>query len=132
MNRLYLLVLALVVAAVPALADPPKAPVNRNVRYGLPGEAKDDPDSKEAFLISRPQYVMSYNDKRRTANWVCWQLVAKDIGKTARGAFEPDKGLPKEFARSPPGTTPAAGSTAATCAPRRTAPTPRRTTTRCS
>src|SRR5882757_8967466 len=98
MNRLYLLLFALLIAAVPALADPPKELKNRNVRYGLPGEAKDDPDSKEAFLIDRSQYVLSYNDKHRTANWVCWQLVAKDIGKTARGAFEPDKGLPKGFA----------------------------------
>jgi endonuclease G len=97
MTRLSLLVLALVVAAVPAVADPPKPPANRNIRYGMPGEAKADPASKEAFLIERPQYVLSYNDKHKTPNWVAWQLVAKDIGKTARGAFEPDKGLPKGF-----------------------------------
>ena len=98
MNRLSLLLLALVVAAVPACADPPKPPANRNVRYGPPGEAKDDPASKDAFLIERSQYVLSYNDKHKTANWVCWQLVARDIGKTARGAFAPDKDLPKGFA----------------------------------
>ena len=93
MTRATLLVLALFVAVVGA-ADPPKAPANRNVRYGTPGEAKDDPAHKEAFLIDRPQYVMSYNDKTKTANWVCWQLVAKDIGRTARGEFHPDKALP--------------------------------------
>ena len=102
MNRLSLLALALVVAAVPALADPPKPPANRNARYGLPGEATDDPASKEAFLIERAQYVLSYNDKRKTANWVCWHLVARDIGKTARGAFAPDKELPKGFAHVTP------------------------------
>ncbi len=100
MTRLFLLLFALVVAALPAIADnPPKAPKNRNVRYGLPGEAKDDPASKEAFLIDRPQYVLSYNDKTRTANWACWQLTSKDIGRVARGAFEPDKDLPKGFAQ---------------------------------
>ena len=43
-------------------------------------EAKADPASKEAYLIERPQYVMSYNDKKKTVNWVCWQLVKKDVG----------------------------------------------------
>ena len=97
MTRLALLVLALSVALVGA-ADPPKAPANRNIRYGMPGEAKADPASTTAFLIDRPQYVQSYNDKTKTANWACWQLVAKDIGRVARGSFEADKGLPKEFA----------------------------------
>lgn len=97
MKRTVFLLFTLGVAALPALADPPKPPANRNIRYGMPGEAKDDPASKEAFLIDRPQYVLSYNDKRKTANWACWQLVSKDIGKTARGAFEADKGLPKDF-----------------------------------
>ena len=99
MNRVCVLVLALA-AALPAVAEPPKPPVNRNIRFGMPGAAKADPDSKDAFLIARPQYVLSYNDKRKTANWACWQLVAKDIGNTQRAAaFEPDKGLPKGFAQ---------------------------------
>jgi endonuclease G, mitochondrial len=98
MTRLALLVLALSVALVSA-ADPPKAPANRNIRYGMPGEAKADPDSNTAFLIDRPQYVLSYNDKTKTANWACWQLVKGDIGRTARGEFHPDKALPKDFTR---------------------------------
>jgi endonuclease G len=97
-SRLLPLVLALLVAALPAGAEPPKAPKNRNIRYGMPGAARDDPASKEAFLIERPQYVISYNDRHKTPNWVCWQLVARDIGRTTRGTFEPDKGLPKGFA----------------------------------
>ncbi len=77
----------------------PKTSANRNIRYGMPGEAKADPASKEAYLIDRPQYVLSYNDKRKTANWVSWQLTAKDVGRISRGAFEEDPDLPKEFAR---------------------------------
>jgi endonuclease G, mitochondrial len=96
MTRVALFALALFVAGAGA-SDPPKTPANRNVRYGMPGEAKDDPASKEAFLIDRPQYVMSYNDKHKTANWVCWQLVKADIGRTARGEFKADKDLPKDF-----------------------------------
>lgn len=96
MTRFALLVLALSAALVSA-ADPPKPPTNRNIRYGMPGEAKADPDSPNAYLIERPQYVLSYNDKTKISNWACWQLVKNDIGRTARGAFAVDKGLPKEF-----------------------------------
>lgn len=97
MNRLVLLFLALGAAAPLAPAQPPKPLTNRNIRFGMPGEAKPDPANKEAFLIERPQYVISYNDKRKTANWACWQLTKKDIGKVTRGSFEADKGLPKDF-----------------------------------
>lgn len=97
MNRFALLLIALGLAVLPTVAQPPKLLPNRNVRFGMPGEAKADPESKEAFLIDRPQYAISYNDKRKTANWACWQLVKKDIGKVSRGSFEADKGLPKEF-----------------------------------
>lgn len=86
--------------ALPADAQPPKPLPNRNVRYGMPGEAKADAEnSKDAFLIERPQYVLSYSDKRKSANWVAWQLVAKDVGKVARGSFEEDPDLPKGFQR---------------------------------
>ena len=62
----------------------------------MPAPAKADPEgSREAFLIARPQYVLSYNAKTRTPNWVCWRLRKEDIGSTARGAFEPDPALPK-------------------------------------
>lgn len=96
MTRFFPLLLLALSAAL-AAADPPKLLPNRNVRFGMPGEAKADPESNTAYLIDRPQYVLSYNDKTKTANWACWQLVHKDIGRTARGAFAADKGLPKEF-----------------------------------
>ena len=89
-------------ALAPAGGQPPKAdapPKNRNARWGLPGPAKADPQSKEAYLIDRPQYVMSYSDKKKTANWVSWNLVKGDVGRVARGAFEEDPDLPKGFAR---------------------------------
>jgi endonuclease G len=106
-NRLpTLLALLLVARVVPwaedcAAAD--KAPVparqvgkeNPNVRFGMPAPAKADPKSREAFLIERPQYILSYNAKTRTPNWVCWRLWKVDIGKSARAAFEPDPDLPK-------------------------------------
>lgn len=103
-SRFALLVVAALAAVGLTHAQAPSpakgdGKANRNARFGLPGEAKADPANKEAFLIDRPQYVMSYNDKRKTANWVSWHLVKADMGKVARGSFEEDPDLPKGFQR---------------------------------
>jgi hypothetical protein len=69
---------------------------NRNVRFGLPAPAGKDPEKdREASLIERPQYVLSYNAKTRTPNWVSWELKKDDIGSVKRAAFEPDQALTK-------------------------------------
>src|SRR5262249_16908878 len=73
-----------------------------NVRFGLPAPAKTDPASREAYLLDRPQYVLSYNAETRTPNWVCWRLQAADIGNTPRPPFEPDPALPPRFPPLPP------------------------------
>jgi endonuclease G len=68
-----------------------------NVRFGMPAPAAKDPDNREAYLIDRPQYTLSYNGKTKTANWVCWRLTKGDLGKSKRGPFKPDPRLPKGF-----------------------------------
>src|SRR5262249_28585177 len=70
---------------------------NPNVRFGMPAAA--DLKSRDAFLIERPQYVLSYNAEQRRPNWVCWRLRQEDIGKAARSAFEPDPDLPAGIAK---------------------------------
>jgi endonuclease G len=93
--------------ALPLLALLLAAPVsaqeaNRNARFGLPGPVATnpkDPKAHESFLISRPQYVLSYNDQKRIPNWVCWELKKSDIGNAARGAFHPDPALPRGFTK---------------------------------
>lgn len=100
-----LLLFALAVALAPAAAQQPGKTANRNIRFGIPGEAKADPvKSKDAYLIQRPQYVLSYNDRRKSANWVSWQLTAKDLGRVRRGMFNVDPALPKGFDRVTPAT----------------------------
>jgi endonuclease G len=94
-KRLATPLLALLLASAPLSAQD----ANRNVRFGLPGPAKSDPSSREAYLIARPQYVLSYNAEKKTPNWVCWELKASDIGNAARAPFEPDPDLPRGFAR---------------------------------
>jgi endonuclease G len=75
------------------------APANPNVRFGQPAPAKADPESRQAYLLDRPQYVLSYNAETRTPNWVCWRLRASDIGNAPRLPFEPDPDLPRGIAR---------------------------------
>jgi hypothetical protein len=85
MKRLLLAVGALLFALPLAACKPDEAKgPNRNVRFGLPAAAGTE---REAYLIERPQYVLSYNARTRTPNWVCWRLAREDIGKAARGPF---------------------------------------------
>jgi endonuclease G len=70
---------------------------NPNVRFGLPAHA--DHADHTAYLIERPQYVLSYNGKKHDPNWVCWRLTHADIGKAVRGAFVPDLDLPPGIAK---------------------------------
>jgi endonuclease G len=72
---------------------------NRNIRFGMPSPATADPENRDAYLIARPQYVLSYNAKKKTANWVSWELKESDIGNAPRLPFEPDPELPKGFTR---------------------------------
>jgi len=72
---------------------------NRNIRFGMPGPASKDPKDREAFLIEREQYVLSYNAMTRTPNWVSWALKKDDIGKSKRAPFSPDPLLPMDFAK---------------------------------
>jgi endonuclease G len=74
--------LALLLAAAALAAAEP----DPNDRFGPPGPAKADPRDREAYLIERPQYVLSYNAETRRANWVCWRLRKKDIDKAASGS----------------------------------------------
>ena len=109
-QRITLGVLVLIVAGAVALVrwrmeqpGPPPVPgetlANRNVRFGMPAAATHDPANRNAYLIERPQYVLSYNDSTKTPNWVCWNVNKGDIGETPRGAFTEDPDLPPGFRR---------------------------------
>lgn len=80
-----------------------KTLANRNIRFGMPSDAKADPAHKDAYLMERQQYVLSYNATTHNPNWVCWNLTASDIGNTKRDeTFEMDPDLPKGFYRVKP------------------------------
>ena len=71
------------------------APLTRadNLALGNPsGASTDNPDN---YLMTKPQYVLSYNRNRGIANWVSWHLSTTWKGDAKRSdAFRPDPTLP--------------------------------------
>jgi endonuclease G len=68
---------------------------NRNLVLGNPSNAASSLASIDNYLMVKPQYVLSYNNKTHTANWVSSQLNRSWIGAADRqDNFRPDNALP--------------------------------------
>ncbi|MDO1447954.1 DNA/RNA non-specific endonuclease [Rhodocytophaga aerolata] len=75
-----------------------------HILLGNPSKATADPANSENFLVIRPQYALSYNSARGTANWVSWHLNATWKGTVKRqDNFRPDHTLPDSWYRATPG-----------------------------
>ena len=74
--------------ALLALALPNGAWARLGVDYqmalGNPSGATTDPLVRTNYLISRSQFVLSYNDDTHQANWVSWSYSLADDGTQAR------------------------------------------------
>lgn len=67
---------------------------------GNPSNAGENPNN---YLIVKPQYALSYNRERGTANWVAWQLNQNWLGDIDRqNDFRPDDSLPENWYRVKP------------------------------
>lgn len=63
--------------------------------FGNPSNATPDIANENNYLMHRPQYSLSYNRGKATANWVAWRLDSSWIGSTPRqDDFRPDTTLP--------------------------------------
>jgi endonuclease G len=72
-------------------------PVDKNENLSIPLPTTKYPE----ILISRSQYLISYNRNRRAPNYVAWKLVASQIGKIGRSnKFQQDAELEAFFAAS--------------------------------
>ena len=80
----------------PSTREPISSAINnRNLLLGNPSNAVSSIASIDNYLMVKPQYVMSYNSKTKTANWVSWQLNRSWIGAADRqDNFRPDDALP--------------------------------------
>ncbi|CAN5119024.1 hypothetical protein BH20ACI2_BH20ACI2_13150 [soil metagenome] len=63
--------------------------------FGNPSNATTDVANENNYLMAKPQYTMSYNRSKATANWVAWRLDSTWIGNSGRqDDFRPDTTLP--------------------------------------
>jgi endonuclease G len=101
------ILLALLASAAPLSVGcrrPPAAPPasalrdNDNLLLGTPGSVSTGARNAENYLLTRPQYALSYNRRLGGANWVSWHLQASDLGSVERAnLFAPDPALPAEW-----------------------------------
>ncbi|MEG5049737.1 MULTISPECIES: DNA/RNA non-specific endonuclease [unclassified Microcoleus] len=89
------------VSPQPRVQKPTTPPIasatnNRNLLLGNPSNAVPSVASNiDNYLMVKPQYVLSYNSKTKTPNWVSWQLNKSWIGAVDRqDNFRPDDSLP--------------------------------------
>ncbi|MEG4249378.1 DNA/RNA non-specific endonuclease [Microcoleus sp.] len=89
----------------PSTREPISSSVNnRNLLLGNPSNAAPSVANIDNYLMVKPQYVMSYNNKMHTANWVSWQLNKSWIGTADRkNDFSPDDALPAAWYKVRPG-----------------------------
>jgi endonuclease G len=63
--------------------------------FGNPSNATPDFANENNYLMQKPQYTLSYNRGKATANWVAWRLDSGWIGNAQRqDDFRPDTTLP--------------------------------------
>lgn len=63
--------------------------------FGNPSNATPNTANENNYLMLKPQYTLSYNRGKATANWVAWRLDSSWIGSTPRqDDFRPDSTLP--------------------------------------
>jgi endonuclease G, mitochondrial len=69
----------------PSTREPISSGVNnRNLLLGNPSNAATSVANIDNYLMVKPQFVLSYNSKTNTANWVSWQLNRSWIGTADR------------------------------------------------
>ncbi len=67
---------------------------------GNPTNATADVNQPTNYLLSKPQYALSYNRDRGTPNWVSWHLDTSWLGSASRqNDFRPDPSLPAGWYR---------------------------------
>ncbi|MBD1892938.1 DNA/RNA non-specific endonuclease [Coleofasciculus sp. FACHB-SPT9] len=70
---------------------------------GNPSGATESVATPDNYLMVKPQYVLSYNRSKGTANWASWQLNKSWLGSADRqDNFRPDPSLPPGWERVTP------------------------------
>jgi endonuclease G, mitochondrial len=77
--------------------------IDPNLLMGNPSGATKNRNDRDNYLIARPQYSLSYSDKKGIPNWVAWELDETWLGLSGRaGKFAADNDLPEGWNRVKP------------------------------
>lgn len=76
---------------------------NDNLLMGNPSFSEPITSCDTNFLMVKPQYTLSYNNKKRIPNWVSWHLCKDDIGDADRNDnFKGDSDIPSGWLKVTP------------------------------
>ena len=68
---------------------------NTPLYFGNPTDALADTSLDTNYLMTKPQYTLSYNTSTLCPNWVAWHLDSENMGEADRSDdFRPDTELP--------------------------------------
>lgn len=82
-------------STVEPIIDDPNPTRDPHLTMGNPSNAGTDENN---YLLDKPQYVVSYNRSKGTANWVSWHLSMAWKGTAVRkDNFKPDDTLPSSW-----------------------------------
>jgi endonuclease G, mitochondrial len=75
--------------------DPGTGVDNDHMGLGNPSGATAVTTNSNNYLMTKPQYTLSYNNSKHIPNWVSWHLESSDLGSTPRqDDFRADTTLP--------------------------------------
>lgn len=71
-----------------------------NLALGNPSGATTNTSYPNNYLLNKTQYAMSYNNSKKTCNWVSWHLSSAWLGSTPRqDDFRADNTLPSSWVK---------------------------------
>jgi DNA/RNA endonuclease G (NUC1) len=83
-----------------AIGAAPAYPADVHLTFGNPSGAATDLSTPNNYLMIKPEYSLSYNKDRGTANWVSWHLADEWIGSLDRvDTFRADPAVPADWYR---------------------------------
>lgn len=99
----YLLLLFIVLAGCKGSEVAPRQPLTleeQQLLLGNPSGATADIGKPDNYLITKPQYALSYSKERGTPNWVSWHVNRDWLGASDRqNDFRADAALPEGWYR---------------------------------
>jgi endonuclease G, mitochondrial len=87
-------------AKIEAILGSVSLPKNSNIAF------KPPTTNESEIIISRTQYVISYNKSRRNPNWVAWKVDSTDLGSVGRTNHFAEDGELDKYLQQSGGTSP--------------------------